>query len=232
MNVTVYGDSILRGVRFQDGRYLIDHSWETSLAEDFGLQITNRSRFGNTIGKAMPRIEQDSAAPGTGEEYALLELGGNDCDYDWAAIAAAPEAEHVCKTPPGAFLAAYRRAIRLLRESGRRVVLASLPPINSELYLRFLCRDGLSRENILRWLGDVEHIYRWQESYSRMVDRLAREERVPLLDLRSAFLRDARTPGQLLCNDGIHPSVQGQSIIFDVISEFLRDGAGLAAASV
>ena len=222
MNVTVYGDSILRGVRFQDGRYLIDHSWENSLADEFGLQITNRSRFGNTIGKAMPRIEQDSAAPGTGEEYALLELGGNDCDYDWAAIAAAPEAEHECKTPPGTFLAAYRRAIRLLRESGRRVVLASLPPINSELYLRFLCRDGLSRESILRWLGDVEHIYRWQESYSRMVDRLAREERVPLIDLRGAFLRDDRQPEALLCADGIHPSMLGQGLIFETLSDFLR----------
>lgn len=222
MNVTVYGDSILRGVRFQDGRYLIDHSWENSLADEFGLQITNRSRFGNTIGKAMPRIEQDSAAPGTGEKYALLELGGNDCDYDWAAIAAAPEAEHECKTPPGTFLAAYRRAIRLLRESGRRVVLASLPPINSELYLRFLCRDGLSRENILRWLGDVEHIYRWQESYSGMVEQLARTERVPLIDLRGAFLRDDRQPEALLCADGIHPSMLGQGLIFETLSDFLR----------
>ena len=221
MNVTVYGDSILRGVRFQDGRYMIDHSWETTLAETFGLQITNRSRFGNTIGKAMPRIERDSAQRCTGEEYALLELGGNDCDYDWAAVSDAPEAEHLCKTPPETFLAYYRRAIRLLRESGRKVILTTLPPVCSELYLRFLCRDGLSRENIVRWLGDVEHIYRWQESYSGMVDRLAREEHVPLIDLRGAFLRDQRRPEALLCADGIHPSVQGQSLIFETLSDFL-----------
>ncbi len=117
---------------------------------------------------------------------------------------------------------AYRRAIRLLRESGRKVVLTTLPPINSELYLRFLCRDGLSRENIVRWLGDVEHIYRWQESYSGMVEQLAREERVPLIDLRGAFLRDNRRPEALLCADGIHPSMQGQGLIFDTLSSFLR----------
>ena len=221
MNVTVYGDSILRGVRFQDGRYVIDHSWETRLAETFGLEITNRSRFGNTIGKAMPRIEKDSETRADGEAYALLELGGNDCDYDWAAVSDAPEAEHECKTPPETFLAYYRRAIRLLKESGRRVILATLPPISSELYLRFLCRDGLSRENIVRWLGDVEHIYRWQESYSGMVDRLAREERVPVIDLRGAFLRDQRRPDALLCADGIHPSMQGQSLIFETLSDFL-----------
>ena len=222
MNVTVYGDSILRGVRYQEERYVIDRSWEETLARDFGLQITNRSRFGNTIGKAMPRIEKDSETPGEGEAYALLELGGNDCDYDWAAISDAPEAEHACKTPPAAFLEAYRRAIRLLRAGGRRVVLASLPPVHSERYLRFLCRGGLSRENIVRWLGDVEHIYRWQESYSGMVERLAREERVPLVDLRGAFLRDGRRPEALLCADGLHPSEQGQGLIFDALSDFLR----------
>ena len=221
MNVTVYGDSILRGVRFQEGRYVIDHSWEERLAETFGLAITNRSRFGNTIQKAMPRIEKDSAERCGGEDWALLELGGNDCDYDWAAVAEAPDAEHLCKTPPETFREYYRRAIRLLRDSGRRVVLATLPPINSELYLRFLCRDGLNRENIVRWLGDVEHIYRWQESYSGMVDELAREEKTPVVDLRGAFLRDNRRPEALLCADGIHPSMQGQGIIFEALSDFL-----------
>ena len=222
MNVTVYGDSILRGVRFQDGRYVIDRSWENALAQKFGLAITNRSRFGNTIRKAMPRIVSDSETRCADGEYALLELGGNDCDYDWAAISAAPDAAHECRTPPRAFLDFYRRAIRLLRESGRRVVLASLPPVNSELYLRFLCRDGLSRENIVRWLGDVEHIYRWQESYSGMVEQLARTERVPLIDLRGAFLRDDRRPEALLCADGIHPSMLGQGLIFETLSDFLR----------
>ena len=220
MNVTVYGDSILRGVRYQEGRYVIDRSWESRLAERFGLAIRNRSRFGNTIRKAMQSIEKDSETRCEGE-YALLELGGNDCDYDWAAVAGAPEAAHECKTPPEQFLEAYRRAIRLLRHSGRRVVLATLPPVHSELYLRFLCRDGLSRENILRWLGDVEHIYRWQASYSGMVERLAQEERAPLIDLRGAFLRDSRRPEALLCADGIHPSVEGQGLIFDVLSDTL-----------
>ena len=226
MNVTVYGDSILRGVRFQEGRYVIDHSWEDRLAEAFGLRITNRSRFGNTIRKALPRIERDSETACGDEDYALLELGGNDCDYDWAAVADAPDEPHECKTPPETFRTYYRRAIRLLRESGRKVVLATLPPINSELYLRFLCRDGLNRENIVHWLGDVEHIYRWQESYSGLVDGIGREEKTPVIDLRGAFLRDNRRPDALLCADGIHPSMLGQGLIFDTLADFL---AGLSA---
>ena len=214
MKVTVYGDSILKGVLLEGGKYTVSHEWEEKLAERFGLQVTNRCRFGSTLPKAMARIEKDSESDGGGE-YALLEFGGNDCDYDWAAIADAPEGEHVCKTPPQRFLDCYRRAIRLLRGSGRKPVLSTLPPINAELYLSFLCRDGLSRENIVRWLGDVQRIYRWQENYSQMAEQLAREEGTPLIDLRRPFLQDSRSPAALLCADGIHPSRAGQELIYD-----------------
>lgn len=221
MKLTVYGDSILKGVRLEDGKYVVDHAWETRLAERFGVSVTNRSRFGVTLPKAMARIEKDSGTPCEGEEYALLEFGGNDCDFDWAAISAAPEKEHSCKTPPEMFLDCYRRAIRLLRGSGRTPILSTLPPINSELYLSFLCRNGLSRENIVRWLGDVERIYRWQENYSQMAEQLSREERTSLVDLRRPFLLDARAPSKLLCADGIHPSRLGQDLIYNALGAAL-----------
>ena len=214
MLVTVYGDSILKGVLYENGRYVLERGWERRLAERFDLRVVNRSRFGGTLPKALARIEQDSAVEADGEEYALLELGGNDCDYDWAAVSDAPEAEHVCKTPPERFLDGLRRAVRLLRGSGRTPVLTSLPPIDAELYLGFLCRGGLSRENIVRWLGDVQRIYRWQERYSQMVEQVAREEGAPLIDLRRPFLRDARAPEELLCADGIHPSRLGQELLY------------------
>lgn len=217
MTVTVYGDSILKGVLFEDGRYIVDHEWEEKLAARFGLRVVNRSRFGNTIQKALARIQKDSGTPCAEDEYALLEFGGNDCDYDWASIAAAPETEHVCRTPPELFTDCYRRAIRLLRGAGRRPVLATLPPINAELYLRFLCRNGLSRDNIVRWLGDVERIYRWQENYSHLVEQLSREEAAPIVDLRRPFLMDTRAPSALLCADGIHPSRAGQGLIYQAL---------------
>ena len=115
----------------------------------------------------------------------------------------------------------YHRAIRLLRNSGRIPVLSSLPPINAELYLSFLCRNGLSRENIVRWLGDVQRIYRWQENYSQMVEQVAREEHTPLIDLRRPFLQDKRSPETLLCADGIHPSREGQGLIYNTLCAVL-----------
>lgn len=215
MNLTIYGDSILKGVLFENDRYVIDRTWESRLSERAGLHISNCSRFGSTISKAMARIRQDSKTPGEG--IALLEFGGNDCDYDWKEIAANPDAAHNCKTPPEQFKDSLRTAIRLLRESGRTPVLANLPPISSELFLSFLCRGGLSRERILQWLGDPERIAKWQESYSRLVEEVAAEEHTPLIDLRTPFEKAGQKVSELLCPDGIHPSRLGQSLIFDTL---------------
>ena len=217
MRVTVYGDSIMKGVLLEGGRYVVNRLWETKLAEMFHLTIQNCARFGCTIQKILPVIRRDSRERYLPEELAVLELGGNDCDYDWAQISQAPEAEYDCKTPPREFMDRYREAIRLIRESGRTPVLMNLPPVHSERYLRFICRNGLSRQNILRWLGDVDAIYRWQDKYSQMVEQLAREEKTRLIDLRRAFPKDAGSLEPLLCDDGIHPSRSGQKLIFDTL---------------
>ncbi len=217
MNITVYGDSILKGVLLENGRYVVDHSWEQRLSEDFGLSIRNRSRFGSTIQKALALIRRDAETPPAEKEIAVLEFGGNDCDYDWTAISENPEADYDCKTPPALFLERYREAVELLRGSGRIPVVLNLPPIHSEQYLRFICRNGLSRKNILRWLGDVEAISRWQEKYSRMTEQAARETGAEMIDVRRAFPPAGPALRELLCADGIHPSRPGQERIYGAL---------------
>ena len=217
MKAVIYGDSILKGVLLENGKYVVSHEMEDSISRSCGLTILNRSRFGCTIQKAMDRIRRDSIRRAEGKEYAVLEYGGNDCDYDWADVAARPEEDHLCRTPPPDFEARYREAVRLIRSGGRIPVAVTLPPIHSERYLRYICRDGLSRSRILRWLGDVEAISRWQASYSDMIRRMAAEEHIYLIDLRSAFLRSGRRTEDLLCEDGIHPSRLGQALIADTV---------------
>lgn len=215
MNVTIYGDSILKGILLENGRYMINREWEKRFSATYeNIRLNNRSRFGCTIRKGLEQIKKDGERTYGNDEYALLEFGGNDCDYDWAQISGDPSRDYDCKTPPERFRTMYREAIRLIRRSGRRPVLLTLPPIHSERYLRFICRDGLSRDNILAWLGDVDAIYRWQAKYSDMVSELAGEEGAPLIDLRTAFMRDGHSPEELLCADGIHPSRCGQGVIF------------------
>ena len=218
MNITIYGDSILKGILLENGRYTINREWEKRFAESYDdISVYNRSRFGCTIQRAFGLIRRDCEKAYSPEDCALLEFGGNDCDYDWAQISCDPAKDHDCKTPPERFKSTYREAIRLIRKSGRTPVLVTLPPIHSERYLRFICRDGLSRENILSFLGDVDAIYRWQKKYSDMAAELAEEEGTMLIDLRRAFFADGRAPEELLCTDGIHPSRSGQGVIFQTL---------------
>lgn len=225
MHITVYGDSILKGVRLEDRRYVIDREWEQQFSLLFGWEITNRSRFGCTLSKGLSLMRRDlerSSESG----LAVLEFGGNDCDHDWASISSDPEGEHTSKTSPEAFYALYREAIALVRRHGMTPLVLTLPPIHSEAYLSFICRNGLSRGSILRWMGDAERISRWQESFSDLAARAAYAEGARLIDLRAAFPKEQDLIRPLVCDDGIHPSRLGQWLIFRTLCEC----AGISAA--
>ena len=71
--------------------------------------------------------------------------------------------------------------------------MTSLPPLEQERYFSFITR-GLSAENILHWLGDTDHLYRWQEYYNAMVAQLSRAFGCRLVDLRAEFLKSRVFP--------------------------------------
>ena len=204
MNLIAYGDSIMKGVRYSDGKYSVSSFWEQRLKDCYGLDIINRSRFGCTIQKALPVIKKKAASEEESGSLVFLEFGGNDCDYDWKSISDDPTGRHQCKTPPEVFVSDYRDAIAVLRNNGSHPVMLTLPPIISERYLNFICRNGNSRSNILNWLGSVFSIERWQKTYSDLIRQIAREEQVALIDLREAFPCSEKELNVLICEDGIH----------------------------
>ena len=218
MDITVYGDSILKGVLLENKRYVVNREWEQLFSRRFGCRISNRSRFGCTIRKALAVIRHDCGRGEGAKGLAVLEYGGNDCDFDWAAVAADPEGEYQARTPAGEFMDDYAQAIDLIRAGGGTPVVLTLPPIHSARYLDHICRGGLNRDNIVRWLGDVENITRWQADYSEMARRTAREKDVLCVDLRAAFPREPSELEEYLCDDGIHPSRLGQGLIFRTLA--------------
>lgn len=217
--ILVFGDSILKGVRYENGRYQVDHHWQQAFSEAFGVAVDNYSRFGNTIEKAMQGLRHICKSPAEGREIALLELGGNDCDYNWSEISANPDGRYHCRTVPERFAASYREAISLLRETGREPVSLTLPPILSDRYLDYLCSRGASKEKLLKWLGCADELSVWQKTYSCLVRQIAREENVRLIDLRSHFPTDKDALYSLIGPDGIHPSEAGQNLIYHVLCE-------------
>ena len=219
-NLTIYGDSIMKGVVLESGRYKIGAKIESFASRMFS-RVFNRSRFGSTIDKGVEQLEKDLEKENIPRGVVLLEFGGNDCDFDWQAISDDPDKDRLPKTALSRFKALYRRAIELVRRAGATPVLANLPPISAEKYLAWICRDGLSRENILHWLGDENAIYRYQEMYCRTVEEIAEEENADLVDLRGAFLSDRKLDGYL-CEDGIHPNANGQKLIMRAFQEYFE----------
>lgn len=219
-NLTIYGDSIMKGVVLDGERYKIGTKIE-SFAEKMFSSVSNRSRFGSTIEKGVDLLEKDLARHALAQGVVVLEFGGNDCDFDWRAIAAQPELDREPNTAIDRFAVLYRRAIALVRQAGSTPVLANLPPISAEKYLNWICRSGLSRENILHWLGDENAIYRYQERYSHLIESLARQEQTGLVDLRSVFLNNRSING-LLCDDGIHPNKNGQKLIMSAFESYFQ----------
>lgn len=190
---------------------------EREFSAESGIQIHNHARFGCTIRKAIRWIRRDCEESGKPEDSVVLEFGGNDCDYDWARISQNPVLRIQCKTPPEEFAALYREALALIRQSGRRPVAMTLPPIHSLRYLNFVCKNGLLKENLLRWLGDAGAIGRRQRLYSELALQVAREEQAEVIDLRAAFPQDETALAELLCEDGIHPNQKGQARILNEI---------------
>ncbi len=220
--VCLFGDSVARGVVLDDsGSYrLTKESFADRSAEKLGITLTNKARFGCTIGKGMEILgkflQRRAGNPGT---VALLEFGGNDCDFKWDEIAAAPGHEHLPATPIGIFSSIYDRMITSLRESGFLPVLMTLPPLDPDRYFAWVTRSGIDKSAVLSWLGDVRHIYWWHEGYNNAVWATALRNRCPVVDVRKAFL-EQKDYRDCLCADGIHPNGAGHLLMESVLLEY------------
>ncbi len=220
-SIGAFGDSIMKGIIFneQKGRYtIIENNFADLFAKDTGWQIDNYSKFGCTVAKGSKLIEK-AAEKLQNYRIAVLEFGGNDCDYDWSSISNNPNDYHQANTPITEFKRMYAAIIDRLKNAGCSPVVLSLPPLNARSYFSWISK-GLNKDNILKWLGDVEHIYRWHERYNLAIIELARTKEVPLIDIREAFL-ERRDCQNLYCLDGIHPNESGHLLIYNTVKAYL-----------
>lgn len=219
-SVCIFGDSVSKGVVFDSVRnkyILLKDSFVGTIEQNTNISISNYSKFGCTVTKGNEMLKKHESELSQ-YDYTLLEFGGNDCDFDWEAISNEPESPHSPKTPVSAFEQGYSELINEVKKSGGKPVLLSLPPIDAKRYFAWISR-GLNADNILRWLGDVEYIYRWHEMYNLAVNRLAMVHAIPLIDISSAFLKTGHYQN-LICDDGIHPNKDGHKLISETIEHY------------
>lgn len=222
--IAVYGDSILKGVmldKVSKRYYLQKESIDNKIEEVLPVNIKNNSKFGCTIKKGYKQL-QSAFDSGLNYDIVLLEYGGNDCDYNWEEVSEKPDEMHFPHTTIDVFEQTLRKMIKELKEHGIKPLMMSLPPIDGQKYFNWFTRNGLNKENILKFLGDIQMIYRFQELYSDTVTKIAKETNSLFIDVRSRFL-DKRNFSNLICEDGIHPNPDGQKIINEAIIDFAQD---------
>lgn len=93
--LVIFGDSIAKGVMFQDGRYHLCRAHDFDALVQQGVEVRNFAKMGactdTGLAIAKKRLElcQDAQV--------LLFFGGNDCDFDWQAVSDHPDGVHLPK---------------------------------------------------------------------------------------------------------------------------------------
>jgi len=220
--IGVFGDSILKGIQMdsETKKYILkNHIDLDKIGNKHLISIDNFSMFGCTINKGYSLLQRRLEKRCF--DIVLLEYGGNDCDFNWAKIAEYPHENHIPNTPLSIFVDIYIKMIKQLREKRIEPILTTLPPLEPQRFFDWFC-NGLDKSNILKWLGTVNTIYRWQEKYSRAIERIGFLTNTIVIDLRGSFLNHFRVE-ELLCEDGVHPNTKGQNIITETFLNFSRE---------
>ena len=134
-SIGVWGDSVMKGVVYDENKSkytLLSENGADKASRKLGLRLFNRSRMGCTVTKGLQLLKKDLQRPEAACDAALIEFGGNDCDYDWAQVAAHPEQDHQPKTPLPLFIAQLRDMIDLVRQKGMQPVMMTLPPLHAQ----------------------------------------------------------------------------------------------------
>lgn len=125
----IYGDSLLKATMPDaDMRYHFHLPEVMAQYPSDRLEVVNRAKMGATVTKGLALVEHD-VQRGMDARWALVAYGGNDSDFDWAAIDADPEADHRPNTELPVFADTLHETLDALRQGGVQPVMMTLPPL-------------------------------------------------------------------------------------------------------
>lgn len=223
--IIILGDSIYKGTQIKEGeqeRYIFtaDNILD-EIGQKLDIKFYNNSVFGLTTQKVVERNRHLKDLEENVTERVLISLGSNDCDFDWAAVAEAPDQEHFPKVAPEQYILNLTKIAQDIMAKGIPVALVSLVPIHATRFFDFITRN-ISKEGVMKWLDDKQILYMWQEYYSNIVMTTARKLNVPFIDIRKYFVKNHNF-AQLISADGMHLTPIGYKILSEKIVEEYRD---------
>ncbi|MFA6457353.1 MAG: SGNH/GDSL hydrolase family protein [Bacteroidota bacterium] len=221
--IVVFGDSISRGVIYDEEKCrhsLLLESFANLVKEQLRGVVFNAAKFGSTIVEGLQRLQNDVLQ--RKPDIVLIEFGGNDCDFQWDAIAENPAGDFHPKTECKTFYQHLSELVAQLNSMNIIPVLVSLPPLDAEKYFRWISKNSVqAQENILKYIGNISRIYSWHEQYNAAILRVAEETKTRLIDIRSSFLQ-TEDYTKLICLDGIHPNKEGHKVIAEKILNYIQ----------
>ena len=111
----IYGDSLLKATMPDaDMRYHFHLPEVMAQYPSDRLEVVNRAKMGATVTKGLALVEHD-VQRGMDARWALVAYGGNDSDFDWEAVAAAPEQDHLPRTTLPEFTEKLHCAVTALK---------------------------------------------------------------------------------------------------------------------
>ncbi|MGH4122005.1 MAG: SGNH/GDSL hydrolase family protein [Clostridium sp.] len=219
-----FGDSITKGIIYDEERSkyaTLKENFTNIIGNKIKGQVYNAGKFGSTIMRGVSKMYNDVIKKSP--DIVLIEFGGNDCDYNWADIAKNPEEEYKPNTDISTYRETLCAMIDTLKVNHILPVLMTLPPLDPLKYFKWITKeDSLAEQNILQWLGTKDRLFNWHSSYNKIITEVANETNTMLIDIRTEFLKYSNY-SQFLCKDGIHPNIDGQSLIANVILKFISD---------
>ena len=220
-SIIAWGDSILKGVVSGGDSKRFDITEKDSLSQAcaaLGIELANKSVFGSWMTKTR-RTQDRSLRNGANAQIGIIESGTNDCDYDWSAVSANPDAEHLQRCPLDEFSRLMEEAVSVARQNKITPVIMIPTPLVPEWWFNNIC-IGNDEAAILKFLkaekaAAAMRLYQNQELFSLKAAAIARSLNVQIVDIRSEFLAHPNYKS-LMCLDGVHPNQAGYDFMAEI----------------
>lgn len=220
-SIIAWGDSILKGVVSGGDSKRFDITEKDSLSQAcavLGVELANKSVFGSWMTKTR-RTQDRSLRNGASAQIGIIESGTNDSDYDWSAVSANPDAEHLQRCPLDEFSRLMEEAVSVARQNKITPVIMIPTPLVPEWWFNNIC-IGNDEAAILKFLkaekvSAAMRLYQNQELFSLKAAAIARRLAVQIVDIRSEFLAHQNYK-TLMCLDGVHPNQAGYDFMAEI----------------
>ena len=140
-SIIAWGDSILKGVVSGGDSKRFDITEKDALSQAcaaLGIELANKSVFGSWMTKTR-RTQDRSLRNGASAQIGIIESGTNDSDYDWSAVSANPDAEHLQRCPLEEFTRLMEEAVSVARQNKITPVIMIPTPLVPEWWFNNIC---------------------------------------------------------------------------------------------